>query len=536
MKRWLAKISQNSPAAFRVTTEDFDSAVLPLHCGHTSGIEAPLCETIIKQLHTSCQLQLEMLRHALQLTSAVLLWAGPQADQLSIYSVSTAEKSLQPGPFTLGSGVTGTILKDHAELLLAPLRPSSPPIPYYLEQGKVGSFMILRLPLPEALEQTENLAMLCIDRQQTDTWSKEEQRMVRMTAENLAANVVQARTLYRSDRERHAYRRAFDGLQQLNSALGLNSAFEATAKAIRSIVPADFIALSLAEKTQHRIAYVEGDNAAELKGKSFPLNQGLVGQVLKYSTSLPENADYRGTSPVFSPAHLFAEYRSLTIVPLHQEEGESVGALIVAAKQQGMFSRTCRTILELVAAQVAIKIDLAHSHEQINRMATIDSLTGIANRRAYQRGFEAMLDRARRRSGGLFIVLCDIDHFKQINDNYGHPFGDEVLRQVAKLFDAVVRSVDLAARTGGEEFAILLEDADNQGAWKVAERLRELVESLHVRAQGQLVPVTISLGIAAFPQDGNSLEKLVSCADKALYEAKKNGRNRTVVWNEVARS
>jgi diguanylate cyclase (GGDEF)-like protein len=163
-------------------------------------------------------------------------------------------------------------------------------------------------------------------------------------------------------------------------------------------------------------------------------------------------------------------------------------------------------------------------------MATVDELTGIANRRAYHCGFEAMLDRARRRESSLYLVLCDIDYFKRINDRYGHPFGDLVLQQVAKMFHRVVRTNDLAARTGGEEFAILLEDTDLEGAWSVAERLRALVAEQQLPVAGERVSVTISLGIAAFPQDANSMEKLVSCADQALYDAKAKGRNRTVVW------
>ncbi|MCK4690804.1 MAG: GGDEF domain-containing protein, partial [Desulfuromonadales bacterium] len=108
------------------------------------------------------------------------------------------------------------------------------------------------------------------------------------------------------------------------------------------------------------------------------------------------------------------------------------------------------------------------------------------------------------------------------------------LRQVAKLFARVTRSVDLAARTGGEEFAILLEDTDNTGAWKVAERLRELVEQLNLSTGKYQVSVTVSLGIAAFPLDANSLDKLLSCADQALYMAKSSGRNKTVTWDSQA--
>jgi diguanylate cyclase (GGDEF)-like protein len=307
----------------------------------------------------------------------------------------------------------------------------------------------------------------------------------------------------------------------------------ATADAIKTIVPADFISLSLVEGELHRIRYVQGDNSEQLADKVFPLGQGMIGQVIKYRRTLPDNADYHGNSPVFSEAHLFADYRSLMLVPLAQENGGVVGVMTVAAKQAEMFTLTCREMLELVATQVAIKIQLANSHEQLNRMATVDELTGIANRRAYQRGFEAMLDRARRQERSLHLILCDIDHFKRINDSFGHPFGDLVLQQIAKLFDRVVRANDLAARVGGEEFAILLEDADHAGAWKVAERLRELVTELELKFGTTSIPVTISLGIAEFPKHADSLEKLVSCADQALYRAKAEGRNRTIVWENA---
>ena len=429
---------------------------LPFASEQSDQTAVPNRQSIITQLQQTCQRQLDLLRTALKLNTAALLWVGPGPSQLSLYTCSSKSEKLNYGPYPLGIGITG-VLKEHSELLLAPVRQNSPAIPYYPNNKGIGSFMAMRLLIPDSDGYLgDGLGILCVDRELTAGWSDTERGLVALSAEQLLSNVRMARQLLISDRERHAYHRAFDGVRKLNASLGLNSAFAATAEAIRSIVPADFLAISLAEDQQHRIAYAEGEKAELLAEQSFPIGQGVVGQVLKYARTLPEDADYRGTLPVFSDAHLFAGYRSLMIVPLRQEDGSANGALIVAARQNAAFSRTCREMLELVATQVAIKIDLANSHEKINRMATIDSLTVIANRRAYQRGFEAMLGRAKRRSGALYLILCDIDHFKKVNDSFGHPAGDEVLRQVAKLVDQVVRAVDLAARTGGEEFAILL--------------------------------------------------------------------------------
>lgn len=530
MKNWLSRWIKNAHQSEVHALKEDHYAELPFVCEHSGGVAVPNRQKIIRQLHLSCQRQLQMLQQVLQLNSAVILWSGPAAGQLSLYAFSSTSGQLQSGPYPCGVGITG-VLKEHDELLLAPVNEFSPSIPYYTTNNQVGSFMAIRMTVLASSDlKLDGLGLLCVDRQSKDAWSASEHALVAKTAEQLKANVAMARQLFSYDRERHAYRRAFDGLRKLNAALGLESTCAATAEAIKTIVPADFFSICLVEDEQYRIRCVYGDNAKKLAEQSFPVEQGLVGQAMKYRCTLPDNADYSGTSPVFSSAHLFAAYRSLMVVPLLQEDGPVVGAMIVAAKQADSFTRTCREMLELVATQVVIKIELANSHDQINRMATVDALTGIANRRAYQCGFEAMLDRARRRSGSLYLILCDIDHFKQINDRYGHPFGDTVLQQVAKLFDRVVRSVDLAARTGGEEFAILLEDTDQHGAWKVAERLRLLVHNLALQSETTPVSVGISLGIAAFPHDANSMEKLVSCADQALYRAKAEGRNRTVVW------
>lgn len=532
MKSWLpAWLRKNPNPELPDLVEDL-SAELPFACEHSGGVAVPNRQKILRQLQTSCQRQLLMLRQVLELNSAVVLWSGPEVDQLSLYAFSSQFDHLEPGPFQCGVGVTG-VLKEQDVISLAPVRDFSPAIPYYPSNKSVGSFLAIKLRVSASSGcQQDGLGLLCVDRRSADAWSADERELLSEAAEQLTADVAMARQLFVYDRERHAYRRAFDGLRKLNAALGLDSTFSATAAAIKTIVPADFISISLIDADQHRICYVQGENADRLEEQAFPVEQGVVGQVIKYRRTLPDNADYHGTSPVFSSAHLFADYRSLMVVPLLQEDGPVVGAMTVAAKQADMFTLTCREMLELVATQVVIKIQLANSHEQINRLATTDSLTGIANRRAYQCGFEAMLDRARRRSGSLYLILCDIDHFKRINDRFGHPFGDLVLQQIAKLFNRVVRSNDLAARTGGEEFAILLEDSDSDGAWKVAERLRSLVCELELQFGTTPVPVTISLGIAAFPRDADSLEQLVSCADQALYRAKADGRNRTLVWRD----
>ena len=160
---------------------------------------------------------------------------------------------------------------------------------------------------------------------------------------------------------------------------------------------------------------------------------------------------------------------------------------------------------------------------QLERRASSDALTGVPNRRHGERFLEAELELCRRL--GLHLGLCflDVDHFKRINDDFGHLTGDAVLRQVAAQAQGSVRRSDLVCRWGGEEFVIILPDADRAQSLQVAEKVRQAV-----MAMAGATPVTVSLGVAAFPEDGDDATALLRVADAALYRAKAQGRNRVV--------
>ncbi|MDP9134339.1 MAG: GGDEF domain-containing protein, partial [Actinomycetota bacterium] len=159
--------------------------------------------------------------------------------------------------------------------------------------------------------------------------------------------------------------------------------------------------------------------------------------------------------------------------------------------------------------------------------ARTDPLTGLLNRRGFEEAFDVELERARRADGGLSVVVGDLDRFKEVNDRFGHVAGDDVLRRFGATIRSVKRSWDIAARVGGEEFALLAPDTDEHGAYVLAERLRmEIEEAFEPAGAGQL---TASFGIVSFPIHGQTGEALLQAADQALYAAKRLGRNRAVI-------
>jgi two-component system cell cycle response regulator len=173
---------------------------------------------------------------------------------------------------------------------------------------------------------------------------------------------------------------------------------------------------------------------------------------------------------------------------------------------------------------------LRHNVQLSLEMAITDQLTGLHNRRYMARHLDNLIQGARKSGKPIAFLIMDIDHFKAVNDTYGHDAGDEVLREFAGRISANVRGIDLACRYGGEEFVVVMPDTDMALAWTVAERLRKSVEeaSFAISRDPHQIHVTISIGIAGSEGDVDSADKLLHRADQALYRAKREGRNRVV--------
>jgi diguanylate cyclase (GGDEF)-like protein len=172
--------------------------------------------------------------------------------------------------------------------------------------------------------------------------------------------------------------------------------------------------------------------------------------------------------------------------------------------------------------------------ETLRTQSIRDQLTGLYNRRHMEESLERELRRASRSGRAIGIVLVDIDHFKRVNDTHGHEAGDKLLKAVGQFLQSRMREEDLACRYGGEEFVFVLPEASLDATSQRAERLREEVKGLRVQHRGRdLEPVSISLGVAVFPEHGTTGASLLRSADHALYRAKAEGRDRLVVGHLV---
>jgi diguanylate cyclase (GGDEF)-like protein len=189
------------------------------------------------------------------------------------------------------------------------------------------------------------------------------------------------------------------------------------------------------------------------------------------------------------------------------------------------------TRLGRFAELVTLAVAAAEERERLRELATSDPLTGLPNRRAFDQRLAAEVERSARRGHSLSVVILDIDHFKRVNDTWGHQVGDDVLVEFSRRLQAEARGSDLVARIGGEEFAWLLPDSPAVGARDAAERMRRHVAA---RPFPQVGPVGFSAGIADVALAGCDAAELVRVADAALYRAKRGGRDATVVGDGPA--
>lgn len=200
-------------------------------------------------------------------------------------------------------------------------------------------------------------------------------------------------------------------------------------------------------------------------------------------------------------------------VPIRDQKGEVIGVLCV---------------LEDITSRKLIEQSLEQANADLKRLSRTDGLTQISNRRYFDEQISIEWSRAQRNNDEIAIILFDVDYFKQVNDNFGHPVGDTMLTKIAETaLTSLKRPTDLIARYGGEEFIILLPGSDIQGALTLAENIRVSIENLELVVGENIAQVTISCGVASsFPAKKGTITQLISSADKALYRAKSDGRNR----------
>ena len=366
---------------------------------------------------------------------------------------------------------------------------------------------------------------------------KEDVELLQTIATEIALMMENAELRKKTELQAHRLDQAIVALEKISQALtavtvGTDNLLRAVAHATSEILDTPYASLHLrkdAWRKQFSDVIVGSTNRRELAGirQSGELAADRVTrpeQVLELN--LLNEADGRNDST--AAARRVGLQRAIA-VPMCLA-GEIVGVLVVHMRTPRTLERSEIRVLQTLANQAVIAIENAAAYEETKQLATTDALTGVANHRELEAYLDRELQRAAKAGESCALIICDLDHFKEINDTVGHPAGDTVLRHLtSKILVPAVRPKDLVARYGGDEFVLVLRGADSRAALTVAERIRKMVEGQAVLLDGKAVSnLSVSLGIAVYPRDGETRQALIQAADQALYVAKRTGRNRVV--------
>ncbi len=483
----------------------------------------------VEAIHQSLFYIVDMLKQSLELQSCVLLWLDDSGTRLEIREMVSDSDMISSRSVPSRSGLAGGVLKAGKVLHLCPVRQPAAAFPYYQGPEQVGAF--LGLPVREGGYAR---GVLCADRRTTDPFSERDVAVMERAAEQVVRTIQAERLFCSVERSKYEQERFFKASEMLNQALGLKQVLGKAFEAARQIVAFDAGMVTLYDEAnhRHRVAAVEGLVPEDSEGLEFGKNGSLVDMVVRNRHYLPVGGRWKRNQVVLTKKHPFEEMGSLLVMPLVGGD-HVVGTFVLASKQSGLFTSDRREMLRVIGHQVAVSIQNALMLQRLEEMATTDGLTGLLNHRTFQDRITEMLARAERSQRPVSMVLTDIDHFKSVNDTYGHPVGDQVLRGVSKVLATSVRTIDVVARYGGEEFAIVLEDTDGTGAVLLAERIREEVSKLRFDSDQGPFQVTISLGVATFPEHGTHKQEIIEHSDQALYRAKETGRNQVVFFGDM---
>ena len=318
-------------------------------------------------------------------------------------------------------------------------------------------------------------------------------------------------------------------LHKAISLLSLEQISSVLIDRLPSVFSIDYFTLFLYDQDKRKLNLMchnhpEIESSFSISLSSSPIMEAAVlrGQYIReqdFSTS----SYYRGAdNPLFKKGYFVS-------IPLMIEK-EVVGVLNINDVDQDSFNVGDLGFILNLSELIAMSISNAVLYEQTKKLAVTDGLTGISNRPNMEQSLLSEFERSKRYNSPLSIVLLDVDHFKDVNDSYGHQKGDEILVTFASILKKFCRANDIAARYGGEEFLMILPQSNAQGAFKIAERVREEIMKMSFVGNDSKFSVTTSCGVAELNRDYmKNTDQLINVADNAMYEAKNSGRNKTII-------
>jgi diguanylate cyclase (GGDEF)-like protein len=444
---------------------------------------------------------------------------------------ATDDVELREEAIAFGVGAVGGAASMARPVVLAHLRPEYGGLTYY--KGAHGVRAFAAMPI---LDGGGVKGVLVADRAEDHPFDADDQATLEAVALQARRLIDNERVFARLERARDDLAKLFQAARALGEARVEDQVLAAVAAASRAIVEHDLLVLATydARAGEHRVRHAEGEGSERLRGLSFHDNAGIASAVAKTRHALP----YKGqldtrTQFVFTRELDLGGCASVLSLPLVVRD-RVIGTLTLASRRRNGFTEGARQLLGVLAGNASVALANAQSVHRLEELATTDPMTGLLNKRSLETEFDQRLKASERFGRPLAVAVLDIDHFKKVNDTYGHAVGDVVIKGLGAVLVRCRRETDVIGRFGGEEFVLVCEETDGEGALQLAERVREELSRQVFQTEKGPLQVTCSLGVAEFPRHGRDRLGLFERADAALYRAKHEGRNRCCLADSPA--
>jgi len=475
-------------------------------------------------LDDSLKRVLQLIQRIFKPAAAVLWQHLPETHQLRIRSAAGDEPLKQDEVVDLGDGPVGWAALNHKTFFQQD-REEGVSYPIYRKRMVTRSLLVVPVLDGTRLEGVLSLGSPTLNHFSADA---------EISLQSFAAQVAEIIRLARVAKEREERAFEFQAFYHASKELSSIIDFEEIIRKLYSlcgeIVPSDLTVIAAPENTPDKYSVHQWSSKEEAPHVSINLPNDGRTWISWFLNSREEPLILSESQFRLQEMPLVAEDEDLSglisflAVPMRHQQ-KSIGTLLLGSKHKDAYYSHQEHVIYILCNQAAVSLENSDIIQKMEELAITDGLTGLYNHRFFQDAIQRELERAERQEQPLALLILDIDHFKGLNDSFGHPAGDSVLKKLATLLQANARKVDLLSRYGGEEFAALLPGINVKNARKTAERWRKIIQRTSFKWDAKSFAVTVSIGVATFPDDATAKMELIEKADRALYDAKEGGRN-----------
>ncbi|GEM_PF-984218 len=450
-------------------------------------------------------------------------------------------------------GYLGWVLKTRTQVLITSIKNVRKNLIYYNKNVPIKALLATPLYFKVDREKSEGVesifGMLVVDSFQQDAFGDKEKLIVSLISDRIVEIIdrfLLSEKVYLSSQELNSF---YDFTQKLNSTSDVDVILDHIIDTLTRLFEADFVGISLVDKGggYSNLKRVSDGMKEYLEDKEIPHDDTLIGFVAEsgkhfHFDDISARSQYRS---VFGKEIDFAlgmkNIKSVLIYPFHEtyqdvdNVGQDVlGSVVIGRRTKNPFNEGEISLAKIICRESAKSMTSSLNFQKVKELAIRDGLTGLYNHRHFQEMLSYTIVHSDRYSAQASLLMIDVDDLKVINDTYGHQAGDTVLSSIGDILSETLRKVDIPARYGGDEFAVILPNTNKTGSIAVAEKIRSRLKKVTLRPDSRELQVTFSIGIATYPQCAASKELLIEKTDRALYESKNNGKNKITHYEDIS--